>query len=108
MKEELISRKTITYGDEFLAEMELCYLITEKENNLPGENKYGVRIIKETIENGARISEDNTSDLLFRHYEEALEFINMLIKYEVTPIALQGVAEDYICDCKEMSDMMTA
>lgn len=108
MKEKLINKRTITYGDEFLAEMEICYILTEAEPEIHSGRKYGVRLIKETIENGARVYEDNTTALLFCNYQEALEFLNMLVKYEVTPIALESVVDDYFFGRKETVKVMTA
>ena len=94
MKEKLIDKKIITYGDDFLAEMEISYILTEDLCS-PGM-RYGVRLVKETIENGAHICEDNTTDMLFSSRSDALDFINMLIKYEVTTIALPYVVKDYM------------
>jgi len=98
MKEKLVKRKIITYGDEFLAEMELSYYLTENETKKPHEKRFGVRIIKETIENGARISEDNSGNNIFSYYEEARAFLDMLIKYEVTPIAFESIISDCFSD----------
>lgn len=96
MKETLITKKTITYGEEFLSEMEISYILTESES-VVGKNRYGVRLIKETIENGAHICEDNTTPPMFSGRGAAIDFLNMLIKYEVTPIVLEAVTEDYFC-----------
>lgn len=108
MKEELIARKTITYGDEFLAEMELVYFLTVNDSNAAAAKKYGVRVIKETIENGAHISEDNSLSRLFYDYEEVLEFVRMLAKYEVTPIALEFIVDDYFSDYELTKSVKTA
>lgn len=94
MKETLISTKVVTFGDEVLSRMELRYFLREGE--FEGEKSgYGVRIVKESVENGARVFEDNATDRLFNTYTEAIEFMNIIIKYEVTPIALESVLEDY-------------
>lgn len=93
MKETLIKRKVVTFGEEILSEMELSYILCEKESE--EKTRYGIRIVKEGIENGAGVFEDNTTDLLFNTYTEAVEFMNIIIKYEVTPIALESVLEDY-------------
>ena len=106
MIQQLIDRRCITYGDDFIAEMELSYFLINPE--WPEEKKYGVRILKETIENGARISEDNSTDFLFDSACEALTFLTMLIKYEVTPIALSAVLEDYLSDYVLLKNTLTA
>lgn len=100
MKETLINKKTITYGEDFLSEMEICYILTEGECPV-GVSKFGVRLIKETIENGARVCEDNTTPALFSNRGEALDFLDMLIKYEVTPIALEAVTNDYFFNAED-------
>ena len=98
MKQYLIKRKNVTYGDDFLAEMELSYYICEKNLGKFSKNRYAVRIVKETIENGARISEDNTTDFLFLTLDEAKVFIDILIRYDVTPITLEDIVCDYFSE----------
>ena len=93
MNEKLIIRKNIFSDEGFLSEMELSYYIIEK---LSGTSTfYGVRIVKKTIENGAHICEDNSSDCIFSDATEIAEFINILIRYEVTPLSLDTVLSDY-------------
>lgn len=106
MTEELIDKKTITYGDDFIAEMELSYFLIRSDADV--QKKYGVRITKETIENRAHISEDNATDFIFFSASSALTFLKMLIKYEVTPIALSAVLEDYLCDYEIITSVLTA
>ena len=106
MTQELIDRRFVTYGEDFIAETELSYFLLKPER--PEEKMYGVRILKESIENGAHVSEDNSTDLLFPDAGEALTFLKMLIKYEVTPIALTAVLEDYLSDYEVLKDALTA
>lgn len=106
MTQELIDKKFVTYGEDFIAETELSYFLLKPKH--PEEKMYGVRILKESIENGARISEDNSTDLLFSDGGEALTFLKMLIKYEVTPIALTAVLEDYLSDYEVLKNALTA
>ncbi len=108
MKQLLIKRKTVTYGDEFLAEMELSYYICEKSFEQFPKSRYAVRIVKETIENGARISEDNTTNFLFFTLDEVTSFIDMLIRYEVTPITLEDIACDYFSENFSQKNLIIA
>ena len=97
MTEKLFDKREISTEDSTI-QLEY-YLIEENLNDSSDIKMYGVRIVMTEIFDGKdSVRSDKWVHSMFSNSKQIEDFINLLIRNEVTPTTLECIAKEYIVD----------
>lgn len=92
---------SIKAGEEVDYDMVLEYYLNEEHicKEYSDLKKYGITIKKtEKHPDGRKLEESKTINDIFYRLEDAITFLDKIIKNSVTPVGFRDVVEEYITD----------
>lgn len=91
--------RSILYKTQTTRNMELEYYIIINDTYGGGGEGYGVRVIKTEygVKSEKCIESSQVNNIFYKRFDIE-EFMETLVRNEVTPMSLKDIAEDYIVD----------